>query len=177
MIQISITENISKVFKKVKNFPYRLTITNKNVKPFTTRNTNKKWLIRVDGSDLKPIQVKKDGDMRKLEYDDKTCAITSKPLYLNGREIYFTRDGFKGTMAINKDTLLDTDVYKLKDNNDNGYNGDIDSLKGSKRVLKELNKGTRLLKLLKDNSLPLHLMMAYVGVGVAIGIIVAQYWM
>lgn len=171
---------IKKAVKSVKNFPYRLRVYNKNFKRLDQRKKDY-WLINVDGTELKPINVDKNGDMQKLQYKDdngkKTCAITSKPMFLKGRELYFTRDGFKGTMAINKDTLLDTDVYKLVDKDDDGYNGDITSLKGSKEVLRELNKGTRLKKLLQQSSFPVHMVMAYIGVGVAIGIIVSQYFM
>ena len=174
---------VKNVIDKIRNNPYRLRIVNTDEKTLDDR-VHDTYLIRVDGSELKPIKVEKNGDMRKLTYKDdsssKTCAITSKPLYLNGREFYFTRHGYKGTMAINKDTLLDTDAYRLKDGSeerDNGFDGDIEELKGSKEVLHEMNKGTRLKKLLQKQDIPVSRMLAYIGAGAGIGLFIAQYFL
>lgn len=80
--------------------------------PEKPAQTGRTFLVTVDGKDTITREVTKKGDDLVLEYDDKVCAITSKPLLIEGNHFYFTRDGFLGTMALNDDTLLAGDVYK-----------------------------------------------------------------
>lgn len=68
-------------------------------------------LVVIDGDDIEVKKAKKEADDLALTYEDKQCAITSKPLVTDGLQWYFTRPGFLGTMAINKDTLLQGDLY------------------------------------------------------------------
>lgn len=81
----------------------------KEYKPDTER---KVYLAIVDGEDTDVRIVRKNGDDMVLEYGDKACAITSKPVLLGNHQLYFTKNGFQGTMALNKDTLLAGDVYQ-----------------------------------------------------------------
>lgn len=97
------------------------------------------YLVTLDGLEARPREVEKHGDDMVLEYGDKACPITSKPIEIEGNQFYFTRDGFLGTMSLNKDTLLSGDVYqpskesyerKLSKNiNFDDYGIEIDDLK------------------------------------------------
>lgn len=72
------------------------------------------WLLVIDGETIDEVhKVDKDGDDMILSYDsgDKHCAITSKPVDMNGSQLYFTKHGWKTTMSINRDTLLSGDIY------------------------------------------------------------------
>lgn len=68
-------------------------------------------LVVIDGDDTTVKKAKKEADDLALTYEDKQCAITSKPIMTDGLQWYFTRPGFLGTMALNKDTLLHGDLY------------------------------------------------------------------
>lgn len=68
-------------------------------------------LVVLDGDTQEVKKAKKDADDLVLRYEDKHCAITSKPIVTDGIQWYFTKPNFLGTMAINKDTLLSGDLY------------------------------------------------------------------
>lgn len=174
----------------------------KSFDPTRERDTGKVFLILIDGQDTTPIEVDKHGDDMVLEYEDKYCAITSKPLLIDGNQFYFSRDGFLGTMALNKDTLLAGDLYqqslenrerkiskdidftklpydieKLKIDEtddyyvvDNSDIGDVATLHGSKKTLKEVNKAKRLRKLLQPSKMDKKQILMAIGSGIAVGL-------
>lgn len=209
------TENIKKKFKhsiryvKRRN-PFKIQRTESGIeltKEDTSFNPKKDghdsrvFLTIVDGMDSTVKEVTKHGDDMVLEYEDKYCAITSKPLLIEGNQIYLTKNGFIGTMALNRDTLLGGDVFQQstdaverkisKDVNleliphdieeishkeDNEYFyvknseiGDVASLHGSKKTLKDVNKAKRLRKLLQPSSMDRKKLLMAIGSGVAIG--------
>lgn len=159
------------------------------------------YLCIVDGMDTTVKEVEKSGDDMVLQYEDKYCAITSKPLLIEGNQLYFTKHGFVGTMALNKDTLLGGDVFQetnedierriskdidLKQipfdvqakahNEDEEYYyvmnsevGDVASLHGSKKTLKDVNKAKRLRKLLQPSSMDKKQLLMALGSGIAVG--------
>lgn len=98
------------VIRKIKGLvPYRVTRKTPELEDTDKRRV---YLAILEGSEARDvIEVEKHGDDMVLEYKDKECAITSKPLRVNGTQLYFTRDGFLGTMPLNKHTLLEGDVY------------------------------------------------------------------
>lgn len=143
-------------------------------------------LIVIDGTDGRPIWADKDADDRRLIYEEdgkaQECKILSKPFEIGDTDIYFTRDGFKGTMALNKDTLLDADVYtqknsvdidKLEGSEDDGYYGEIESLVGSKATLKSSNEALRERKLLTPQSISKGKLLMTLGSGTAVGLVLA----
>lgn len=143
-------------------------------------------LLVIDGTDARPIWTDKDADDRRLLYEEdgkaQECKILSKPLEIGNTDIYFTRDGFKGTMALNKDTLLDADVYtnkkavedgKLEKDGDDGYYGEIESLVGSKATLKSSNEALRERKLLTPQSMSTTKTLMILGSGTAVGLVLA----
>lgn len=105
-----ITGKLKAVIKKIKRaIPYRITRRTPELADKEKRNV---YLAILEGGEARDVkEVNKKGDDMVLEYNDKECAITSKPLRINGTELYFTRDGFLGTMPLNKHTLLEGDVY------------------------------------------------------------------
>lgn len=159
------------------------------------------FLAIVDGMDTTVKEVQKHGDDMVLEYEDKYCAITSKPMLIEGNQLYLTKNGFLGTMALNKDTLLGGDVFQQTSDNierkiskDINFNmipfdieeeahkqdedyfyvknenvGDVASLHGSKKTLKDVNKAKRLRKLLKPTSIDRKKLLMAIGSGVALG--------
>lgn len=143
-------------------------------------------LIVIDGTDGRPIWADKDSDDRRLIFEEdgkaQECKILSKPFEIGDTDIYFTRDGFKGTMALNKDTLLDADVYtqnetldaeNLDKNDDDGYYGEIESLVGSKATLKSSNEALRERKLLTPQSMSTTKTLMILGSGTAVGLVLA----
>lgn len=111
-------KTLKEIYQKIPIEPYAengyLGVKNKSTKfnPTKPDIKDKIFLVKLDGNDTSVIEVNKKGDDLMLEWDDKVCAITSKPLVVGGNHFYFTRDGFLGTMALNKDTLLAGDVFK-----------------------------------------------------------------
>lgn len=79
--------------------------------PTNDEQEDRTYLITVDGQDTRVREVKEDSEDMAIEYEDQQMAITSKPLLIDGSRFYFTKDGFLGTMALNRDTMLDSDVY------------------------------------------------------------------
>lgn len=76
------------------------------------KDDNYVFLCVMDGQVIDEIiEVEKLGDDLVLKYDDKHCAITSKPLVIRGTQIYFTKHGFTGTIPLNEATLLAGDIY------------------------------------------------------------------
>lgn len=143
-------------------------------------------LIVVDGTDGRVIWADKEADDRRLLYEEdgnaQECKITSKPLEIGSTDVYFTRDGFKGTMALNKDTLLDADVYSKPEelieanelkNNDENWKGEIESLVGSKATLKSSNEALRERKLLTPQKMSKGQLLMTLGSGTALGLIIA----
>lgn len=130
------------------------------------------YLIHVDGQFTEYSRVREVGDDNALVYQrdgvEHECTITSHPLIINGTKLYFTRDGFKGTMALNEDTLLASDIYDPD-------NEEISSLKGSKATQRQSNKGQRARKLLSPQGMPKDQLLLALGAGAAIGIMIMQY--
>lgn len=70
-------------------------------------------VVSIDGSTSEIYRGKKKSEDRLIEYDgNKQMAICSQPLIVGGNQLYFTRAGYYGSQAINKDTLLSGDIYK-----------------------------------------------------------------
>lgn len=90
----------------------KLNIQDTSFDPRDDREKGRVFLVIVDGMDTTIKEVDKHGDDMVLEYEDKYCAITSKPLLVGETQMYFTKDGFLGTMALNRDTLLGGDVFQ-----------------------------------------------------------------
>lgn len=188
--------------KKVED-GYKLKKSETSFNPTKDKFSDRVYVIKLDGQDSEVYEAKKFGDDLVLEYNDVECAITSKPILIEGNQFYFTKDGFIGTMALNKDTLLSGDVYqpslerktrkiskdvdfnklgidienskKVVNETENYYElensniGDVASLQGSKRTVKEMNKAKRLRKLLKPSGLDKKTLIMAIGTGVAIG--------
>lgn len=177
-----------------------------DIQEFKPDTEGKVYLAIVDGQDTEVKKVRKHGDDLVLEYEDKACALTSKPLLIGNHQLYFTKNGFQGTMAINKDTLLSGDVYQpsleehtrkiskdvdferaginltdieVVEETDSYYKiendelGDIATLHGSKKTLKEMNKAKRLRKLLQPSKMNKKRLLLAVGAGIGIGIMLA----
>lgn len=163
---------------------YRPKLVNKleDPDPMETDDTEA-LLIVVDGSNGRVIRAEKDGDDQALTYEENgkpmECKITSKPLNVEETEMYFTKDGYLGTMALNKDTLLDADIYDEADEIDGeaGYTGDIESLVGSKATLRKSNEAKRLRQLLTPQKMDRQKLLLTLGAGAGIGFVVAQYMM
>jgi len=70
-------------------------------------------LVEVDGKDTSTHEAYKVADGMALEYETgvKLCAITSEPLLVGGTQMYFTKPGYLGTIALNEETLLAGDVF------------------------------------------------------------------
>lgn len=145
-----------------------------------TSSSNTVNLMILEGASGRHHKVDKYADDKKLEYtedgNDQECKISSKPIIIDGEEWYFTRDGFKGTMALNEDTLLSADVYQPSEEGeeDDGWSGDIEQLKGSKATLKESNRAIRLRKLLKPQGMDKQTLLLTLGSGAFLGFIIAQ---
>lgn len=106
----SIIEQISKIRGVLTSkIPYKLEKVDTGYKPDV--KDDKIFLVYIDGATTEVEQVEKDGDSMTLTDGDKHIALTSNPLVINGTQLYFTKNGFKGTMALNRDTLLAGDVY------------------------------------------------------------------
>lgn len=74
---------------------------------------NEVIVITIQGATTEVHRGQKKAEDMLIEYGgDKQMGITSRPLVIGGNEIYFTRNGYYGTQAINKDTLLAGDIYK-----------------------------------------------------------------
>lgn len=179
----------------------KLNIENTSFDPTKDGERGRVFLIIVDGQDSTVKEVEKHGDDMVLEYEDKYCAITSKPLLIEGNQFYFTKNGFLGTMALNQDTLLGGDIFQqqseavtrkiskevdlskipfnvkakaFKEDDDYYYvknkdMGDVASLHGSKKTLKDVNKAKRLRKLLQPSKMDKKKLLMAIGSGVAIG--------
>lgn len=209
MASLSLRKRSKKVLKYLKRaIPYKiekeedgykLKATESSFNPST--HDGRVYLIVMDGQDSRPIEVTKHGDDRVLEYEDKICAITSKPLLIDQNQFYFTRDNYLGTIALNKETLLGADVWqkagkgvkrkiskdvnferipfnidekKVDEDEDYYYVryedvGDIASLSGSKKTLKDMNKAKRVRKLLKPAKVDKKKLLMAVGSGIALG--------
>lgn len=155
------------------------------INPYSNESDINRVLLKVNGQYLEPY------DDKSIEFDmdrscitiegDKECTISTKPLIRDNEHIYFTRDGLKCTMALNKDTLLSADAYKppseIEDLTDVEKNlkGQIEDLTGSKKKLKDMNEAKRASKLLEPQSVDKSMMLAYIGAGVGIGFMIAQY--
>lgn len=133
-------------------------------------------LIVIDGSEGRPVWADKDSDDQRLLFEEdgmaQECKITSKGLKIGSTNVYFTRDGFKGTMAVNKETLLDADVYKPEADGD-GFKGDIEELLGSKATLRSSNEALRERKLLKPQKMSRGKILMTLGTGTAVGLVLA----
>lgn len=155
-------------------------------------------LIVVDGADARVIWPEKESDDRRLMYkedgEDMECKITSKPIIVDDTHLYFTRDGFKGTMALNKHTLLDSDAYsKIEDiqaismtdeqgesliteeDSTEDWIGQIESLAGSKATLETSNRALRERALLKPQKMSKTQLLLAVGTGVGVGLIIGTW--
>lgn len=138
------------------------------------------YIVEVTGQDTQVYEATEKSDDMTLEYEKDNeqveCAITSLPMLIGRNHFYYTRDGFKGTMALNEDTLLSSDKYiPNKDGGDDGHNGEISSLEGSKRTLRQQNEAKRMRKLLEPQSLDTSTIMLYLGAGAFIGVILSRY--
>lgn len=147
----------------------------------SSANNTAKLLI-LEGTSGRLHDTNKFADDKKLEFeeDGKTqeVKITSKPHIIDNEEWYFTRDGFKGTQALHKETLLSADVYQPdkeeSENEDKGWSGEIEQLKGSKATLKESNRAIRLRKLLKPQGMDKQTLLLTLGSGAFLGFVIAQ---
>jgi len=198
------------IIKSKRNIPYKIDRNNDGItikrvdnrfNPKNNEQEDRIYLVILEGQDTVIKEVKKHGDDMTLEYGDKVCAITSQPLLVGGSQFYFTKHGFLGTMALNKDTLLAGDVYQpsmdskerkiskdidldkldfdiedkaVKEEDDhfvveNSELGDVATLHGSKKTLKEMNKAKRIRKLLQPTKMDKKMIIAYIGLGTAIG--------
>lgn len=138
------------------------------------KHSGRNYVILVDGQDTQVKQAERRADDRLLVYEDKHCAITSKPLLIEGNRFYFSKHGFKGTMALNEDTMLAADSYQPSKGSDSDKeDGDV-SLEGSKKTLRELNEATRVRKLLQYDGLDKQTLLLAIGSGVAVGFILAK---
>jgi len=114
--------------------------------PTNEDHKGRTFIAVIHGTDSTVFEAEERADDMILEYDGKHCAITSKPLMIEGNRLYFTKNGFVGTMAYNKDTLLSGDLYQpskgsrkrtiSKDINLDEYDLDINS-----KGLKETDDG------------------------------------
>jgi len=168
----NLTAPLGTVKKLKKKFPYTVG-KRKDLEPKT-------YLITIEGNTWRKEKVTQEPDDNCIIVEgDKECAKTSEPVIdQNGDHYYFTRDGFKGTMALNEDTLLAGDQYKPSKGNteeDDGYKGEIESLIGSKKTLKTMNESKRARKLLQPQSVDRTEMLTYIGLGVGAGFMIAQY--
>lgn len=85
--------------------------------PKKDEHSGRTYLVTLTGMDTRVSEVKEFEDDLLLEDGDKHIAITSKPLIIEGNRFYYTKPGFQGTMALNKDTLLAGDVYQPSKSN------------------------------------------------------------
>lgn len=172
----TITKIYSKILKKTPKPSPKLRGKN------DSSSNNTATLMILEGASARIYEVDKFGDDKKLEYEEdgssQECKITSKPIIVDDEEWYFTRDGFKGTMALNDDTLLSADVYqpseKGSEDDDDGWSGDIEELKGSKATLKESNRGIRMRKLLKPEGMDKQTLLLAMGTGAFVGFMISK---
>ena len=147
------------------------------------------YLVTIEGEDMNAQKVKRDAENQRLlwstEDGEYECKITSDPIVIDNTHLYFTRAGFLGTMALHKDTLLDSDKYSapetaLDDDADEedkaqGWEGEVE-LSGSKETLRTSNEALLEQKLLKPSSMDKTKMIGLIAAGAIIGFVVATQY-
>lgn len=136
----------------------------------------------------------------RVEYDDRMLyyreggswrcvVVASKPITVNGGRVYFTKDGMRCTLALNKYTLLKSDAYTPAQGKADekhapepseleeieGYTDiEITGLEGSKRTLYEATKAKILQKMLREQKIDKKQLVFHLAGGALLGIVIAE---